>query len=113
MRIVLTILLILVVLLPSFGCGTGKPMAMQTNSDATPGYEIIIRFFEFGNAMDKVMDVFSKNGLMISKMQQTYLFSERQELRISIKNGCNRQLSDAEYELRNVINVESISIRRL
>lgn len=113
MRIVLSILLGLFVLLPCFGCGASKLATMQTNRDAVPGYEIVIRLFENGNATDKVIDIFSKNGLMITKVQQIYLSAEKQELRISIRGGNSKRLNETEYQLRSIMYVESVSIHRL
>lgn len=114
MRIVLSILLGLVVVLPYCGgCSASQIATMQTCGDTVPGYDIVIRFFEYGNAIDNVMDVFSRNGFMITKVQQTYLSTERQvEMRISIKAGNSKELSSVMRELREAICVFSVTIEK-
>jgi len=113
MRILLTILLGLYILLTSYSCGVRLPVETQRGSDKGSGYEIVIKFFELGYQIDKVVDVFNMNGLVITDMQQTYLSNERQEMRIKVKGGDMRQINDSEYQLRGVLNVETISINRL
>jgi hypothetical protein len=103
----------LFVQLPCFGCGASKSMSKETKGSTIPSYSIVIRFIQTGNAIDIVMDVFSRNGLMTIKIEQTYLSTERQEMIIIIKGGKFRQLSEAEHQLRNVMNIESVSIQRL
>jgi ACT domain-containing protein len=112
MRILLSLLLELFVLTSCCGCSVSQLARSQIKIDAVQGYEIIIRFNDYGNAMSQVMDVFSRNGLKIMKVQQAYLSSGRQEIRISIRNGNSRQLNEAEDQLRSVMNVESLQIER-
>lgn len=63
--------------------------------------------------MSEVMNVFLRNGLVIMRVQQTYLANDRQEIRISTRKGNKTQLNDVEYQLRSVMNVQSVSIQRL
>ena len=112
MRIVLSILLGLFVLLPSYGCGSGKPVSTNGGWYAEPEYEIVISFFEYGNTMDRIMDVIFQNNMFITNVEKIPLANDKYGLKIRVKNAHPRQLSIAKYELRKVINVMSITIER-
>ena len=106
MRVLLSLLVGLFLLSPFYSWGISKTGAMQINGDTVSEYEIVIKMLEYGNVMDKAMDVLIRNGMIITKAKQIYLTTEQQELRMSIKSGNNKQINEMEYQLPNVLNAE-------
>jgi rRNA processing protein Gar1 len=113
MRILLSRLLGLFLLLLTYSCSLSAPNMVQKSSDIVPGYEIVIRFFESGNAIGKVMDIFGKNGFIVARVQQSYLSTEKLEIRINIRGGNSKKLNEIEFQLRSVLNIESVSISKI
>lgn len=95
------------------GCSVSESGTSQINSEAFPGYEITIRIVDHGNTFDKVMDVFSKSGLSVVHIHHIVYGAERQEIKITVKNGDNKLVNEIEYQLRSVLNVESVLIRKI
>lgn len=112
MKFLLSIAFEVLLSLPFSGCGASQ-YGMQTNIVGPLGYEIVIKLFDNRNSIDKIMDMFNRNGMIIMKVNQTYLSAEWQEMRVSIKGGDKKQLNETVYQLRCVLNVESVSIFRL
>lgn len=110
---ILPLVIVVMMLVSGFGCSSGNPVAGTTNNQVYPSFEIVIRVYEFGNPIDKIMQVFSMNGLLITGMQQFQLSDGKYEVRITTRNGNVRQLNELEGELRNVMNVTSVSISRI
>lgn len=96
-----------------WSCNANQAFAIQKCSDTMTGYEIVMRVFENGNSLDRVMDAFTRNGLMITGVLQIYLSAEKLEIRTRIRGGSIKQLSETESQLRSVLKVESILINRL
>ncbi|MBS1753548.1 MAG: hypothetical protein KF741_13085 [Ferruginibacter sp.] len=116
MRIGLSLLLRIVVLLPSFGCRVSQPVAGTAKVETIQSWEVVVKFFEDGNAIDKinkVIDAVSRIGLNISKMEQIFLSSDKLEIRISIRNCDGRIANKLELQLRSVMKIEYFFIRMI
>lgn len=111
MTILSPILFRTIVLMFCFGCNVSQPI--QATHQGMPGYEIVFKIFEGENAVDKVMDAFSRNGLRIAKMEVILLSSDRQEIRICIRNTDSRSVNELELQIRSIMKIEDFSIRRI
>jgi len=94
-------------------CSAIRPGTVERSYQELPSHEIVIRVYEFGNPINKIMQLFSSNGLLITSIQQFQLSDDKQEIKIAIRNGNTRKLNELEVELRNVMNVRSVLIRRI
>lgn len=113
MRILLSISFGLFSLISNSGCSISKPATSHASEELIPGYEITISIVGSENALDKVMDVFFKCRLSITYVQHILYAGERQQIKVTIRNGDNKLLNEAETHLRSVSNVENISIRKI
>lgn len=112
MRKLLSFLIGIVIMLPGSACNVSQPVSLHKIYSAT-GFEVIIKLVDPGNVIDKVMEVFNRNGIGIARIQHAYFGNERQEFLVSVRCGNSKQLNGVEQELRSVLAIESISIRRI
>lgn len=96
----------------SYGCSPGKAVSTNVNGPAEPGYEIVIRFYEYGNTIGGIMDVLFHNNMFIMHTERMPFANDKYEIRIKVKHVHSRQLSYAENELRKLMNVMSVTIER-
>ena len=110
MRILLPVLLGLFLLLLSLGCNSGKNISANEECDKEPGYKIEIQLYKYGITIGTIMDVISHNNIFITQTEEIPLANEMYELRIKVNNARRRELNNAECELRQTMNVFSVTI---
>ncbi len=96
-----------------YGCGASHPATSGNGIEFQPGYEITIRCVDNTNPVGKLIQVFSERGIIVTGMQQRQMSFDRYQLVLNVKCGSGQQINEAEGQLRSVVNVESMVVRRV
>ena len=110
---ILPLVVVTLLIADGYGCGASHPAISGYGIEMQPGYEITIRCVDNSNPVGKLIQVFSERGIIVTGMQQRQMSFDRYELVFNVRYCNSRQLGEAEHQLRGVLNVESMVVRRL
>jgi (p)ppGpp synthase/HD superfamily hydrolase len=112
-RKILLMLIGVLLMVGVVGCGASRLATSGNGTEMQAGYEIRIRCVDNNNPVGKLMQVFLEAGIVVTRMAQQEMSFDRYELVFNVKCGSGQQINEAESQLRTVVNVESMVVRRV